>query len=76
MKTVPVAGLSVGNDQPLTVIAGPCALESGDHAQMIAGAMKDACAESVGENSVHGSDAPETAAVEIAYFFSGIEMVG
>ncbi|NRB33776.1 MAG: 3-deoxy-8-phosphooctulonate synthase [Rhodobacteraceae bacterium] len=43
MKTVPVAGLSVGNDQPLTVIAGPCALESGDHAQMIAGAMKDAC---------------------------------
>jgi len=25
---------------------------------------------------VHGSDAPETAAVEIAYFFSGIELVG
>ena len=33
-------------------------------------------AESVSENSVHGSDAPETAAVEIAYFFSGIELVG
>ena len=33
-------------------------------------------AESVGENSVHGSDAPETASVEIAYFFSGIELVG
>ena len=33
-------------------------------------------AESVGENSVHGSDAPESAAVEIAYFFSGIELVG
>ena len=33
-------------------------------------------AESVGENSVHGSDAPETAAVEIAYFFAGLELVG
>jgi len=32
--------------------------------------------ESVGENSVHGSDAPETAAVEIAYFFAGLELVG
>jgi nucleoside-diphosphate kinase len=31
---------------------------------------------SIGENSVHGSDAPETAAVEIAQFFSGNEIVG
>ena len=30
----------------------------------------------LGENSVHGSDAPETAAEEIAYWFSGIEIVG
>ena len=40
------------------------------------GTIRAEFAESVGENSVHGSDAPETAAVEIAYFFSGIEMVG
>ena len=33
-------------------------------------------AKSVGENSVHGSDAPETAAQEIAQFFSGNELVG
>ena len=39
-------------------------------------AVRAEFAESVGENSVHGSDAPETAAVEIAYFFSGIELVG
>ncbi|MBI5015111.1 MAG: nucleoside-diphosphate kinase [Deltaproteobacteria bacterium] len=26
-------------------------------------------------NSVHGSDAPETAAVEVAFFFSGLELV-
>ena len=44
MKNVPVGGLLVGNDQPLTLIAGPCQLESADHAQMIAGAMKEACA--------------------------------
>ena len=31
---------------------------------------------SIGENSVHGSDAPETAAEEIKYFFSDEELVG
>lgn len=40
------------------------------------GTIRAEFAESVGENSVHGSDAPETAAVEIAYFFSGVELVG
>ena len=37
------------------------------------GTIRADFAESMGENSVHGSDAPETAATEIAYFFSGIE---
>ena len=32
--------------------------------------------ESVEANSAHGSDAPETAAWEISYFFSGMEIVG
>jgi nucleoside-diphosphate kinase len=32
--------------------------------------------ESVEANSAHGSDAPETAAQEIAFFFSGIDIVG
>jgi len=40
------------------------------------GTIRAEFAESVGENSVHGSDAPETAAEEIAYFFSGMELVG
>mgnify|MGYP001129937296 CR=1 FL=1 len=43
MKQVNVAGLSIGNNRPLTIIAGPCQLESADHAQMIAGRMKEAC---------------------------------
>ncbi len=40
------------------------------------GTIRKAHALSVGENSVHGSDAPETAAIEIAQFFSGNEIVG
>lgn len=44
MKNIDIAGITLGNDQPLTVIAGPCQLESADHAQMIAGKMKEACA--------------------------------
>ena len=43
MKDVKIGGLTVGNDRPLLVIAGPCQLESLDHAQMIAGRMAEAC---------------------------------
>ncbi|MEL7462632.1 MAG: nucleoside-diphosphate kinase [Pseudomonadota bacterium] len=40
------------------------------------GTIRKEFARSLGENSIHGSDAPETAAEEIAYFFSGLELVG
>jgi nucleoside-diphosphate kinase len=40
------------------------------------GTIRKTHALSIGENSVHGSDAPETAAIEIAQFFSGNEIVG
>jgi 2-dehydro-3-deoxyphosphooctonate aldolase (KDO 8-P synthase) len=43
MKDVSIGGLTVGNDRPLLVIAGPCQLESLGHAQMIAGRMAEAC---------------------------------
>ncbi|MBI1867412.1 MAG: nucleoside-diphosphate kinase [Methylocystis sp.] len=41
-----------------------------------AGTIRKEFALSMGENSVHGSDSPETAAIEIAQFFSGNEIVG
>jgi nucleoside-diphosphate kinase len=41
-----------------------------------AGTIRKEFALSMGENSVHGSDAPETAAAEIAYWFSETEIVG
>ena len=40
------------------------------------GTIRKEFAQSIGENSIHGSDAPETAAEEIAFFFSGLELVG
>jgi len=40
------------------------------------GTIRKAFAKSIGENSVHGSDSPENAAIEIAQFFSGNEIVG
>jgi nucleoside-diphosphate kinase len=40
------------------------------------GTIRKLFANSIGENSVHGSDAPETAAQEIRYWFSDIEIVG
>lgn len=44
MKDVQIGGLTLGNDRPLTVVAGPCQIETADHAQMIAGRMSEACA--------------------------------
>lgn len=41
-----------------------------------AGTIRKDFAESIEANSVHGSDARETAAQEIAFFFSGLEIVG
>jgi nucleoside-diphosphate kinase len=38
------------------------------------GTLRKLYAASIGENAVHGSDAPETARTEIAYFFSGTEL--
>jgi nucleoside-diphosphate kinase len=47
-----------------------------DPAKAAPGTIRKLHAKSIGENSVHGSDAPETAQVEIAQFFSGNEVVG
>lgn len=45
-------------------------------AEAAEGTIRKDFALSVGENSVHGSDAPDTAAAEIAFYFSGLELVG
>jgi nucleoside-diphosphate kinase len=47
-----------------------------DPAKAAAGTIRKVHAKSIGENSVHGSDAPDTAAKEIAQFFCGNDVVG
>lgn len=44
-KTVKAGSVTFGNDLPLSLIAGPCQMESRDHAIEMASAMKEICAE-------------------------------
>jgi len=46
-----------------------------DPAKADAGTLRKEFAESIERNATHGSDAPETAAYEIGYFFPGIDLV-
>jgi nucleoside-diphosphate kinase len=46
-----------------------------DPAKADAGTLRKEFGGSVGENAVHGSDSDENAAIEIAYFFSRLELV-
>jgi nucleoside-diphosphate kinase len=47
-----------------------------DPAKAAPGTIRKTCAESIEANSVHGSDGPETAKTEIAFFFTPEEIVG
>ena len=46
-----------------------------DPGKAAAGTLRKDFGESIGRNATHGSDAPETAAFELAYFFRGMEMI-
>ena len=46
-----------------------------DPAKAAAGTIRKLYAADIEHNAIHGSDAPETAAFEIAYFFPGIDLV-
>ena len=46
-----------------------------DPAKADAGTLRKEHAQSIERNATHGSDAPETAAYEISYFFPGIDLV-
>lgn len=45
-------------------------------ADAAAGTLRQEFGISIGENATHGSDAPETAAFELGYFFNGLELLG
>jgi nucleoside-diphosphate kinase len=46
-----------------------------DPAKADAGTLRKEFAESIERNATHGSDAPDTAAYEIGYFFAGIDLI-
>lgn len=46
-----------------------------DPAKAAPGTLRAEFGESIGENATHGSDAPETAAFELGYFFTGVELI-
>jgi nucleoside-diphosphate kinase len=46
-----------------------------DPAKADAGTLRKEFAESIERNATHGSDAPETAAFEIGYFFAGVDLM-
>lgn len=45
-------------------------------AEAAEGTLRKEFGKNIDNNATHGSDAPETAATEIAYFFSALELVG
>jgi nucleoside-diphosphate kinase len=64
------------------VLEGPDAIKkwrtlmgATDPAKADAGTLRKEFAESIERNATHGSDAPETAAYEIGYFFAGVDLV-
>ncbi|MDD3802407.1 nucleoside-diphosphate kinase [Desulfuromonas thiophila] len=46
-----------------------------DPAKAAEGTLRREFGTSIGENATHGSDAPETAAFELSYFFAGLELL-
>ena len=46
-----------------------------DPAKADAGTLRKEFAQSIERNATHGSDAPETAAYEIGYFFAGVDLI-
>ena len=69
-------GLRAASNGGLTGRVVSEALPNGIVPKAADGTIRKLHAKSIGENSVHGSDAAETAAIEIAQFFSGNEIVG
>ena len=58
------------------VLANRTVMGATNPAEADAGTIRKEFALSIGENSVHGSDSDENAAIEIAFFFSGLDLVG
>ncbi len=62
-------------ERPDAVKAWRTLMGATDPAKADPGTLRKEFAESIERNATHGSDAPETAASEIGYFFAGVDLV-
>jgi nucleoside-diphosphate kinase len=62
-------------EAPEAIVKWRALMGATDPAKAKAGTIRSEFGSSVERNATHGSDAPETAAFEIGYFFSGVELV-
>jgi nucleoside-diphosphate kinase len=73
MSSGPIVALVL--EAPDAILKWRTLMGATDPAKAEPGTIRKEFASSIGENATHGSDAPETAAFEIGYFFSGLELV-
>ena len=62
-------------EKPDAIKAWRTLMGATDPAKADTGTIRKEFAESIERNATHGSDAPETAAFEIGYFFAGIDLI-
>jgi len=74
MSSGPIVAVALAADNAITRYRE--LMGATDPAQAADGTIRKVFALNKGENSVHGSDAPETAAFEISYFFNALELAG
>ncbi|GAB4274702.1 MAG: nucleoside-diphosphate kinase [Deferrisomatales bacterium] len=73
MSSGPVVVMCLERDDAIAKWREVMGATNPEHAEE--GTLRKLYAVDIEKNSVHGSDAPETAAVEISFFFSGMELV-
>ena len=74
MSSGPICALVLERDDAISHLRA--VMGATNPAEAAEGTIRALYAESLEANSVHGSDAPETAAEEIAFFFSARELLG
>jgi nucleoside-diphosphate kinase len=62
-------------DAPNAIATWRDTMGATDPAKAAAGTLRKEFGESIGRNATHGSDAPDTAAFELGYFFRGLELI-
>ena len=62
-------------DAPNAILKWRDLMGATNPAEAAEGTLRKEFGSSIGENATHGSDAPETAAFELGYFFNGLELL-